>query len=128
MTLAVSPAVYVTNNGDMSQATLTCGPVDMRTTGRGFAFQAVYTGAPVGTLQLQVALNQPSLAGQGSNPGAGGTWGNSTFTNYGSAVSVNGAGSYLWDVIGTNVSAAQVVYTKTSGTGTLVVNCNVKSE
>lgn len=122
-----SVSVYVTQNGDMSQASLTAGPVDMRSMQRGFAMQAVYTGSPTGTLQLQVCLGQPSATGGGTNPGAGGTWGNSTWTNYGTSVPVSAAGNYLWDVIGCNASAAQVVYTRTSGSGTLTVNCNVKS-
>lgn len=118
-----SSTLSVSNSGDMSQATLTSGILDVRShsyTG----VQAVYTGAPVGSLQMQAAFGQPDAPSTGSNNSA---WGAATWTPIGTAVPITAASSYIFDLIGTAVSAVRFVYTKTSGTGTLTFNVNVKA-
>lgn len=70
-----------------------------------FSFQAIYTGSPVGALTLEA-----------SNDG-GTTW--TTIADSSSAVS--GASNTMWTVENVGYKAVRLVYTRTSGTGTLNV-------
>lgn len=95
------PLVF-SNSGDMSQATLTCAAVAI------FhmpivCLQAIWSGtSPVGTLQLQGSVN-------------GANW-----FNVGSTVAVSGnTGSAQVTDANAGYNFARVLYTKTSGTGTL---------
>lgn len=119
-------SAYVSNNGDMSQASCIGGPIDLRAAKGIVAIVANYSGAPNGTLQLQGQVGNPTSAGQGPGVGAGGTWPTSGWVPMGSAVVVSAAGSYIWDIGPTGVDAVQVVYTKSSGTGTLTCGFNTK--
>lgn len=74
-----------------------------------FSVQAVFTGAPVGNIELQ-----------GSNDGV-----NYTLIDLSSA-SVTGAGSYLINVETPAYSFVQLVYTFGSGTGTMTARINAK--
>lgn len=67
-----------------------------------FAIQAVYTGSPVGTLKLQ-----------SSNDGT--NWDDIA----GSTVAVSAAGSQTWNYTGAGFGKVRLVYTATSGTGSL---------
>lgn len=70
----------------------------------GYGIYAKWTGSPVGTIKLQATLD-------GIN-----------FIDYpGSATSVNNAGDALWEVSTAFYGRVQVVYTFTSGSGTLNV-------
>lgn len=75
----------------------------------GYAMQAVYTGSPVGTLTVE-----------GSNDGT--TW--STVTD--STVAVSAAGSTLYNISGVQYELARLLYTFTSGTGSLTVYASSK--
>jgi hypothetical protein len=89
--------------GDMSQATLTTASqqVDLAF---GFSVQAIATGAPVGALKLQISLD-------GTN-----------FVDYpSSSQAVSAAGSFIWNVADVMFRYFRVVYTKTSGTGSLTI-------
>lgn len=69
----------------------------------GYAVQAVWTGSPVGTLNIQASLDKI-------------TW--SDVTN--SSVSLAGsAGSWLWNFQGSFYRYIRINYVSTSGTGTL---------
>lgn len=77
----------------------------------GYCIQAIYTGAPVGTLQIK-----------GSNDGV-------NFTNVPGSqftVAVSAAGSSLISDPSPFYSYVQLIYTFTSGTGTLNANINAK--
>lgn len=103
-------------NGDMSQTTVTAvptpnGPGDNHLK-KNTLVVASWTGSsPAGSLQL---------------------YGSADAVNYvplGTAQAVSGnSGSAAWDVVGTGALWLSVVYTKTSGTGTLVVTESSKAE
>lgn len=71
----------------------------------GFSVQAnILTGSPVGTIKLQSSVD------------------GSTYVDYpGSSFAVSGTGSFIWNVTEVMFSNFQVVYTRTSGTGTMDV-------
>lgn len=74
-----------------------------------YGVQAVFTGSPVGTLKLQE-----------SNDGT--NWDDVTS----SEKSVSAAGSESWENDSPGLELVRIVYTRTSGTGTLVVIFNGK--
>ncbi len=80
-----------------------------------YSIQAVYTGAPVGTLQLEISNDNPYIPSSG-NPAV-------NVVNWipysGSTVAVSGAGSFMWNVLTTGNRWVRVTYTATSGTGSL---------
>lgn len=80
----------------------------------GFAIQCVFTGSPVGTLKLQSSCDLP----------------NTTPVNWtdvsGSEQSISAAGSHVWNFSGLFADWVRVVYTRTSGSGTLNVRINMK--
>lgn len=88
-------------NGNMASATLTSDVGELEQ-GFGYSVQAVYTGAPVGTLKLQASLDQV-------------TW----IDVADSSQSIAAAGSFLWNVSDVQYPWTRLIYTKTSGTGTL---------
>lgn len=87
-------------SGDAS-GSLTFGPQSLNQI-FGYSIQAVYTGSPAGVLTLQA-----------SNDG----------TNFcdipGTAFTVSAAGSFLWNVTGSNYLYVQMTWVPTSGSGTL---------
>lgn len=91
-------------NGDMSQATVVSQSIQL---GQmvNCAFQAVFTGSPVGVIKLQVTGNN------------GVTWTDVA----GSAYSITTAGDVAWDYPNIGFPLLRCIYTKTSGTGTLNV-------
>lgn len=119
-------STYVSNNGDMSQAQVIGGPIDIRSRTSLYAISATATGAPVGTLQLQGIIANPTSPGGGAGAGQGSAWPATGWVPMGSPVSINAAGTTVWDIGPSGMDAVQVVYTKTSGTGTLAVGFNVK--
>jgi hypothetical protein len=73
------------------------------------AIQAVCTGSPVGTFTLEASVDGTNFA---------------TITN--SSQAVSGADSVLWNLAGKGFAWVRVVYTRTSGTGTLAVHTSGK--
>lgn len=90
----------------------------------GFAVQAIYTGTPVGTFSLQASSDAPARTPQTSNGGP------DTVTNWativGSTQAISGAGNFMWNVSGGFYRYVRLVYTNTSGTGTLTAELSVK--
>lgn len=69
----------------------------------GYSISAVWTGSPVGTLKIQVSRD------------------NIIFSDYpGSQISLpNGNTDQMWEITTANYSQVQLVYTYSSGSGTL---------
>lgn len=68
----------------------------------GYSICASTTGAPVGTLKLQASVD------------------NTTFVDIdGSSVSISASGNSFWNVTDVMYGYFRLVYTRTSGTGTL---------
>lgn len=82
----------------------------------GYSCSAVVSSgsSPVGTLKLQVANDFSA-----------------TVSNWvdvaGSGIAITGDGANLWSVADAYYKWVRVVYTRTSGSGTLDVNCNIKN-
>jgi len=99
----------ILTNGNMS-GNLTSSVQDLSIT-NGFSVYAKWTGSPVGIIKLQISVD-------GIN-----------FVDYsGSQTAVNGAGDALWEITTAFYNKIQVVYTFTSGSGTLNVQINGKGD
>lgn len=94
-------------NGDMS-TNLTTDVIDTSRL-NAVVFFAKYTGAPVGSLKLQVSVDNVNFVDLPDSPQA-----------------VSAAGQFMWNVTDTNYDKIRLVYTRTSGTGTLNVQVNAK--
>lgn len=109
-------AIKVVSAGDMSTSSINSTAVDLDAY-IGFSCQAVFSGSPVGTLKLQISDDILSDCASVTN------W--SDYTN--SSYSLSAAGNYSWNVAQAFYRCMRVVYTKSSGTGTLNVTCGKKS-
>lgn len=102
--------------GDMSQATLTTNGIDLQQMALS-SIQAVFTGAPVGTLTLEIS-NDNVPAVNGTNQAANVThW--TTYT--GSSQSISAAGDFMYNLLNPGYRWIRLKYTKGSGTGSLTV-------
>lgn len=106
---AIFAPVKIISSGDMSTATVTSTTVDVGRTSQ-YSVQGVYTGSPNGSLQINVSNDYPC--------GGATNW---TLAPTTAAVAIAAAGNTMWNVTYGNYNCLQVVYTKTSGTGTLNV-------
>lgn len=97
-----------TVSGDMSTTSITSLTINSQLRW-GYAVQATYTGSPVGTLSIQASND-------GSN------WSTITIT----VTSINGAGSTMFNMSQELYPYARLVYTKTSGSGTLLATVYTK--
>lgn len=87
-----------------------------------YAIQAVYTGAPGGVLKLQISTDDVKAA-LGKNPAANVVnWSDYT----GSSHTVSAAGNFTWNVFPAGYRWARMVYTFSSGTGSLDASFNGK--
>jgi hypothetical protein len=84
----------------------------------GYCIQAVFTGAPVGSLQLQ-GSNDPG-------PNASYTTLPTNWANVGTATAISAAGVYIINMPDIYYNWVRVIYTPTSGTGTLTLLFNAK--
>lgn len=77
------------------------------------ALQASWSGStPVGTLKLQISNDDPDVVGTS----------NVIWTDYtGSSTDVNGNGNFLWNLLSLGFNCVRVVYTRTSGSGSLKI-------
>lgn len=80
------------------------------------SIQAVWTGTPTGTLKIQVS-NDNVPYGTSSNPSANVV----NWTDYtGSSQSLSGsAGNFVWNMLDSGYRWIRLVYTRSSGTGTI---------
>lgn len=99
----------IITNGDMSTS-LTSSEVDMSKCD-GYAIYAKWTGSPIGTIKLSVSIDDINFVDLS-----------------GSETEVSGAGDAMWEVATAFYDKVRVVFTRTSGTGTLNVQCNGKGE
>jgi hypothetical protein len=83
-----------------------------------YALQAVFTGAPVGILKIQISCDI-------GNPNASGPYMDDNIVNWidlpGASSSISGAGQVLLSLVDAGYSWVRVVYTPTSGTGNISV-------
>jgi hypothetical protein len=86
-----------------------------------------YTGAPVGAFSVQISNDYTQNAdGTVMNPG---TWSTITLQYLGlpvTSIPVSGAGNGFIDITDTAAYAIRLVYTATSGSGTLTATINAK--
>ena len=89
----------------------------------GVAIQAVFTGSPVGMASLQGSCDY----GATNNPQAGG---NDQVVNWtdisGSVAVISGVGTASWNFQGSFYKWIRLIYTATSGSGTIIVRANSK--
>lgn len=88
-----------------------------------FSFQTVLTGAPVGTLKLQMSNDVGTITSAADHTGLGVVnWTDIT----GSSFAVAAAGNWGWDYTVPGFRWVRLVYTPTSGTGTISVTFQAK--
>lgn len=90
----------------------------------GYAIQAVYTGAPIGTLSLQASCDSTGRQTQVSSGGPDSVTNWNTITN--SPQAISGAGAFTWNVNGSFYNYVRLVYVNTSGTGVLTAKMSEK--
>ena len=113
--------VRLLTNGDMS-GNLTSSGVNLNQVFM-FSIQAVFTGAPVGSLKLQISNDDVPVGAAGQDPAVNvANWVDYT----GSASAVASAGNFMWIVSEGGYQWVRVVYTFTSGTGSLNIVYNGK--
>lgn len=101
----------IVNNGDMS-GNLTSQVIDLADIDLG-SIQAVFSGAPTGSLKLQ--LSNEIIANTADPNSAISEW-----TDYaGSSVAVAAAGSHIYNISNMGYKWCRLVYTRTGGNGTL---------
>lgn len=99
----------ILTNGVMT-STLTSTAMDLSRID-GYAIYAKWTGTPVGDIKLQASVD-------GTN-----------YIDYpGSDIAITAAGDAIWEVTTAYYDKIRVVYTFTSGTGTLNVQINGKGD
>jgi hypothetical protein len=101
--------VLIVTNGDMS-ASITSTTQDLSKT-NGYSVYAKWTGSPVGTIKLQVSVDGTNFVDLA-----------------GSTITVSSAGDALWEITTAFYDKVNVVYTRTSGSGTLNVQINGKGD
>ncbi len=110
----------------VSMATTITGPATNIQGMPGISYDLTWTGAPVGTFQVQVS-NSYFLNPEGAllSAGSWNTLPTSAFTGT-YPVPAGTSGNGFLDVVGTECAWVRLVYTATSGTGTLTVFCAAK--
>jgi hypothetical protein len=100
--------LQLVTNGDMSQASITSSVLDMSNYVLA-SIQAVFTGSPVGVFKIQRSNDKVTFSDDAS-----------------SVLSISSSGDWVWEIASVGSRYARLVYTKTSGTGTLNVVANEK--
>jgi hypothetical protein len=116
--------VLLTNAAMTGTTTVESAPIPLEQI-FGYAVQAVWTGTPNGSLKLQASCDAPGRDNQTSNGGP------DDVTNWtdiaGSTLAITGvAGNYMYNVTDAFYRYFRVVYTNTSGVGSLSVKAVVK--
>lgn len=107
--------VKVLSAADLSQATIT-SPATGITYQDNICYQAVITGTPVGTLDVQVSTNYLPTTGLGNWVSLGASY----------TATVNGAGGGIFDINQLSPCYVRVLYTKSSGTGSMDLTVSAK--
>lgn len=111
--MLVNNVALTLSGTDMSAASITSNAINMSKV-INIAIQVVFTGSPVGEWKLQGTCDPQSGLGN-----------QISVTNWtdiaNSAQSISAAGNVGWNLSMQGWSAIRVVYTKTSGTGTVTV-------
>lgn len=102
----------VVDNG-ISLAASVNGTWMLMESGKGFAIQAVTTSSAVGSLKLQASAELLSTNASTNNQDVSGT-----------TQAVAAAGTYIWNLSAQKYRWVRIVYTRTSGTGTLTSTYN----
>lgn len=117
----ITEPVKIITSGNMA-GSLSSSGLDMFNMAIG-SIQAVFTGSPVGTLKLQISndIVPTPTAGAANLASNVVNW-----TDYtGSSQSISAAGNFMWILDATGYRWLRLVYTFSSGTGTLnVTACN----
>ena len=100
---------FVLTNGNMS-SNLQSEVIDTSRVD-SVVFYAKFTGSPVGTLKVQVSINDADYVDLPD-----------------SSVSVTEAGDFMWNIVDTNYDKIKVIYVATSGSGILNIQANTKAE
>jgi hypothetical protein len=89
---------------------------------KGISLQAIYTGSPNGTLKVQVSNDIVDVGSSNDQASSVINW-----TDYpSSSVAISAAGSSIWNYDGFNYRWIRLVFTFSSGTGTLNVSFSGK--
>lgn len=107
--------------GDVSLTSLTSSAVNLDFYFL-YAIQAVFTGAPVGTVKLQASLDYVPAGFPQITPAFSGNW--TDVAN--SSTAISAAGTVIWNAEDVGYNWVRLVYTKTSGTGALSARINCK--
>lgn len=104
----------IVTSGDMSAATVNSIGINLQQLST-WCIQAVFTGSPSGTFKIQVSCDMV-VVGTGADPASNVV----NWTDYtGSSQVISAAGNFLWDTSDAGYQWVRLVYTKTSGTGSL---------
>lgn len=89
-----------------------------------YSIEAVWTGAPVGSFNLEVSNDIVAVAPSATNPVGPDPAANvvNWVTYTGSATAVSGPGNFLWNVLEAGYRWVRVSYTAASGSG----SCNIQ--
>jgi len=117
----LTPNTYTPIINNVSMATSITGPATIIQMLPGISYDIVWTGAPVGTFQVQVS-NTFKIADNGAIYSAG-SWNTLPTSSFQGTYPVPAGtpGNGFLDVVGTEAYAVRLVYTATSGTGNLTV-------
>ena len=119
--------VQLATNLSMTSSTNSTG-VDLNQT-VAYSIQAVWAGAPVGSLFLQISNDIVPVDPSSGNPVGSDPAGNViNWTTYtGSSTAVSGSGNFVWNVTDVGHRWVRVAYVPTSGTGSLSITYSGKS-
>lgn len=107
-------------SGDLAEATLYGQP--FRIDGMEMlGIQSNVTGAPVGSLALQLSCSNPTINGTDNVPKA-----SIMLWTEADTYAVSGAAVPMFDVPSTGARWGRLVWSKTSGTGAIATVCNAK--
>ena len=105
--------VKIVTNGNMTTTINSLG-IDLNQVVL-YSIQAVFTGSPVGTLKLQISNDIVNPIATGTQAVEVVNW-----TDYtGSSTPVTTSGNFVWNCLDVGYRWVRLVYTPTSGSGTL---------
>lgn len=110
------------SSGDVSVANQYSNPISLRHLS-SYSVQVVTTGSPSGTFKLQASNDDPDHTGV-KYPTSSMNWTDID----GSSFTVTASGSLVWNAQASGYLWVRVVWTKTSGTGTISGRFNGKGE